>query len=477
MKLLMIMIPALLLSVSCMFTPAKKIIKPHYQVPEDFMGISHLDGVVVVADSVLPHKWWLQFNDAGLGEVIDEVIKNNLDLKLAAERVTMVAAQFKMSRAQRLPSISAGGGYNIGEVPQLLPTGFNPATGEMTVAKSIVSQEQYSLRSGIGFQLDIWGKYRSLSHATHAELYAAQEDLQRAYQGMVAQAIVMYYGVQAAHQHVSLSQKNVALYETNMRLQERRYRQGIGSTLGMQQTTQALAAAKIQLAAHTMQRSQKEYALAVLQGAYPQVQAHEDEEIGMPALPPLPQVFPSSLLKNRPDIRAAEFRVEGARHHVGAARADLFPSLSLSLSISSAAELIENLFSENTITQMLGVEVAQIVFAGGAKLAVIDQRKAAYRQAIINYKKTLLNAFKEVEDLLVQMQGITVQRNAAATQVDAAEAIRNELEVRYLKGLVAYDQLLNAEKAVFNTQSYRIGLELMLLTVRVQFFRAVGAGV
>ena len=476
MKKIFIITPFLLFMTSCFFAPVKKSIKTDYDIPADFIGMKELSGTLVDADAAVPEKWWKVFNDDNLNTVVNKVINNNLDLKLAASRMELVQSQFKMSRARRLPSVNVNGSYSKSEAPQMSisPNPANPGT--IVMGTEIKETEKYSLRTGLLFEIDIWGRLRNTSKAALAELYASKADLQAAYLGMVSQAIILYYDMKAAKMQTALAQKNLSIYKTNMDIQKRKYQKGIGSKLNIERTIQALEGSNVQFEKQKLQLSQKEHLLAVLMGEYPKtlIDVKAENSILLPGMPVLPKTLPSTIIKKRPDIIAAEYRVESARQSVGAARANLFPRISLSLGYGYAADAVNDLFSPDALAKSIGVDLAQTLFAGGSKLAAISQKKTSYKMAILNYKKTLLNAFKEIEDILARLKAVKKQKKAMEQQKQAAEDILNETEIRYLKGLYPYDKLLDAEKNYFNTQSALINMNMTEITTWVQYYKAIG---
>lgn len=470
MKYLIILLLSLSIS-SCFFAPTKKSVKLEYDIPESFIGLKNLDGYTVKKENVSNSNWWESFNDSKLNDIVDITIKNNLDLQLAASRVELIESQFKLTRARRLPGVSVSSGYTKAEGPQ--PT-FSVGPTGMVQGTEIKTSDQYSLRAGLRWELDIWGKLRNTSKAAVAELMASKEDLRSVFFGIISQTIIFYYDVEASKQQVLLAEQNLEVYESNMQTQKSRYLKGVSAKLNIELTTQALEGAKAKLEREKQTLALKQHGLAILMGEYPKSNDNikEEEKNFFPSLNKLPNVLPSVLLKSRPDILSAEFKIESARQSVGAARADLFPSISLSLGYGYATSALDDIFSADYLMKSIGGELAQTIFAGGSKLANIDAKKVMYKQAILNYKKVLLNAFKDVEDALVKIKTFENQRLALSNQANAALRARNEMELRYLKGIFPYDKFLDSEKSLFNVKSGLINVELACIVSRVMFHKA-----
>ncbi len=466
---------ATLLITSCSLAPKKELLNLSYEIPDNYSNGKTIQ--LVNPDSLTQSQWWKSFNDQELNELVDKVIANNLDVKLAISRVNALESQFRIVRGTRMPQVSASAGYSLSESPQM-NSNVSEIMSSGEIGMELGTVNQYSLRTGLRFELDLWGKLRSKQKSAVAELMASKSDLQTVYLGIISQAIILYYDTKAQKQQILLSNKNLGLYEVNRNIQKNRYATGIGSKVNIELTNQAYEQAKAKLEKDKLYLITKQQQLSLLSGEYPQLNNSFDSKSSptplLSSFPALPVSVPSKLLKSRSDIQSAEFKIESARQAIGAAKADLFPTISLTASLGSVADIFKDIFSNDKLSKTLGFEVNEGVFTGGSRLAAIDQRKILYAQQVLNYQKTVLNAFLEVENGLATIESLEKQKNAVTNLVAASKRAKDEMEKRYQKGIYPYYKLLDAEKSLFSAQSQLIAIEKAFIMSRIQLHRAFG---
>lgn len=462
---------------SCTMAPKMEIHNPKYSIPQNYKNMN--SSSPVSSDSISQSEWWHSFNDKNLNILIDSVIQSNLDLQLAVSRVELVETKFKISRARRLPTVNASAGYSFTNVPPMVVQFPNdPQSPILNGNKIEIDQggNKFTLRTGLRFELDVWGKLRAMEKSAIADYKASKEELNTAYLGIIAQAIILYYDIESRKRQNILSEKNLVILGTNLDTQKKRYALGIGNKINLELTTQAYEGAKIKLESSRQMLRLKLHKLSVLVNEYPEsiVNNINLNKNLAPKMSTIPMAIPSQLLRTRSDIRSAEFKIESAREGIGVARADFFPNISLTAGIGLAAGELSKLFSKDVLSENIGVDVNQPVFSGGSKITALKQRKIIYRQQVLSYQKTVLNAFKEVEDALVTIDAVGKQLTATRNLVAASVRARNEMERRYLKGIFPYDKFLEAEKSLFAAKSQLITIENLNIMARVQLHRALG---
>ncbi len=478
-----LLITTILLS-SCNMAPLKETAISEYDIPEKFDTVeklskdelSNVKFIVSSKDSLVDVKWWESFGDKTLNGIIEKVISNNLDVKLAITRVKMLESQFDISRGRRYPSLSLSGGYSKTEGPV---TSFEMTQAGPVMGKSIDTYDNYSLRTGFRFELDIWGKLNSFENSAIAELMASKSDLQVVYLNIISGAINLYYDIHYQQEQILLSEKTLDIYKHNKEVMKKKYSTGTASKINIELINQAYYSTESKLESEKMALHSKMFQLSVLMGEYPKflstsenslTYSNASEEISSM----LPIAIPSELLKTRPDIISAEYKLESAREQVGASKADMFPSISLTAGLNLMSGDFDDLFSEDALSKTIGAELGQVIFAGGSKLANFEMKKVIYEQAIISYKKTVLNAFMETENVLNQIEYFKKQEKSLSRLFSASKNVKSEYEKRYLNGLVGYDKLLDAEKSIYSSKLGLLMIKKMLLVSKVSLHRALG---
>lgn len=454
---------------ACSFAPKTIPDLDQYQVAGHFLSADF----GVTEDSVLIDRWWESFGDDSLNALVSSTIRNNLDLRLALSRIQQFEALFRISRGARLPQVTATGSAAKSESPIFLPAQFSQGQGGGPLINEVT---QYNLNTGFRFEIDVWGKFRNLEKAAIADLMISKADLQTVYLGLVAQVASLYFEIKALAQRRQLTAQIVETYEKDLSIQEWRYQNGIGSQLAVELTRQALAATRARLAQESEGLAASYHQLSVLIGGYPDqsIGARIDTAGGAPDFEAVPVGLPSELLKRRSDIRSAELGLEKARQLIGAARADFFPSISLTGSLGYLTDDYKDLFSADFLTKNLSVSGTQTLFSGGMKKGALNQRWAQYEAAELTYKKVVLEAFREVEDALVQIKSVDLQHEALLDQRAASRHTFRLRDDRYLKGIGEFDKVLEARRNFFNAEAGLITAKKNLALSRIRLHKALG---
>lgn len=424
----------------------------------------------VKQSDVINHYWWKNFNDPTLNKLINRAIKRNLDIRVAVENIKSLEAQFTITSAMSLPQGTASTGYSRNRAPSV---------NFMTQEAEATWSNNYSLQTGLRFEIDLWGKLKNMERAAVAHLMGAQSDLKTLYLSIISRVAMLYYDLEAQKHQIILTKKSIGNYQDSLEIQENRYEFGKGSSLNVSLLTQTIAATKMSLEQQRQQFKLTTTQLKVLLGDYPTITEWDGKTISkqyLPALAILPKLIPSKLLKERSDIIAATHKIDSAREMIGYAKADRFPSFSLSASLGYQTQALSNLFSTTYLAGSAGANVQYNVFDGGSKEAVLKQKKIAFKQAEISYQKTVLNAFKEVEDALIQIHHLKLQKTLVLKQIEAAQNVFNETEKRYLQGSTGYtyDKIIDARRSLVNAHNTLISIEKGYLMARIQLHLALG---
>ncbi|GAB3626664.1 RND transporter [Pandoraea terrae] len=350
--------------------------------------------------------WWKAYRSDALNALVDEGLRNSPSLAAADKNLLAAREQLKAQiGASLFPSIDLGGQAtrqrNLG-----VPT-FGPPTALYNV---FVGQVQAR------YAFDLFGAARYADTALAAQVDQQARQFDAARQALAANIVTGAIAASALHAQIVATERLVTLAETDARETERRAVLGSASrsdALLARQNAESIAGS---LPAMRAQWSSTRHALAVLLGRTPD-QAPDDLAFDTLAVPAsVPVVVPSTLLASRPDIQAADLALKGAAAEVGAATAQLFPSLSLTASMGKGGFNWTTVMSNAGSLWSVGAAITQPLFHGGALLAQRRSAKAAYDAAVEQYKQTVLTAFKNVADTLSSLE----QDNAALAHADAA---------------------------------------------------------
>lgn len=428
-------------------------------IPPTWSPTTPQRGAVIASTGL---HWRDFFTDAHLRTLIDLALQNNRDVQLAVARVLEAKAQYGLARADRFPSISAVLGMaNTGTPADLSGTG-SEAVSRRTDASLSIS----------GFELDLWGRLAALDDAAKKNVLAA-EDARRAVQlSLVAEVANSYYVLLQAQELVLLGQELVRSRQHTLDLVEKA--RDIGGTyrLEVEQASSALEASRATLDGLSHQQRLALNRLAHLVGYAVLPQATDSPLPPADEVPAVQAGVPSTVLLSRPDVMAAERRLQAASANVQAARAAFLPRLLLTTSLGLASQGLSTLLGSSAWA--FQPVLTAPLFDAGRQDASLDLAKARKHTAVAEYERTIQGAFREVADLLSSRQSLLAQRHAAAAQL-RAQRVRLEIaQARFEGGVSSYLEVLDARREWLAGRELDIQLRRAQLDVNVQMFKALG---
>ncbi len=407
----------------------------------------------------LLERWWEAFGDAQLNRFMEEAFSGNLDLAQGTARLDAVRAVLKSTGAARWPALNGQGEWSREDTPSF----FGNNTGN-----------SYRLSLAAAFELDLWRKEQSRTHAAALDAGAAEEELKSIYLSLTANLADLYYLAAEEREQLHLTGKTIESFAETARRVERRYREGLVPAIDLYQARQNLATAQARRPLFQKSLAETEHALALLLGRYP-----EDDLTGTVTLPESPAVFsaglPADLLARRPDVKAALLRVHASDARVAAAIADRFPSIDLAANYGKSSFAFSTGDIAGTFWKVIA-DAATPILDGGRRRAEVERNRALFQENLARYQKTVLTAFQEVEDALVRNR-TTEERIARLKEKVAASggALRLSL-YRYLEGLSDYLPVLTAQASNFDAESELLSARRQLISDRITLARALGGG-
>lgn len=440
---------------------------PEYHRPEAPVAPAWAQGTsadaVRAASSI---EWRAFFPDPRLQALIAAALENNRDMRIALARVEEARALFGIARADRYPGADLVSSGSAARTPGDLSPAGRPSVGQRYDAG-------LSLPS---FELDFWGRVRSLDTAALASYLASQEARQALRLALIADVANAYLSLLEMEERTALARETVNTREQTRLLVSRRRDAGLAGDLDYLQADGALETARAELASLLRQRAAAANALVLLVGGetsgLPPGRALADQG----SVPKLAADLPSAVLLQRPDVLAAEQRLIAANANIGAARAAFLPRISLTAGLGTASSALSGLFDAGQGAWSFQPVLRYPLFDAGRAAAGVDLAEARRNIAVAEYEKVIQQAFREVADLLAGKQPL-VEQLEAQERADKIQGERLRLtEARYKAGVASFLEVLDAQRESYAARQQVLQTRRLLLSSAAQLYKALGGG-
>lgn len=413
---------------------------------------------------VVEDRWWEVFGDAELNRYVAEVLQNNWDIKRAAARVLEARARYGRVRADRFPSVGISGLKD-----RRLVSGGAGNDG--------VIVDTYELTAPASYEADLWSKLKKSSQAAWEEILQEEEARRTLAQAVVAETISLYLDMEAVERRLQIAEQSIQAFRQSLQFVETRYRRGLTSVLDVRQARRVLAQAETIVPQLEQELGIIQQQLAGLLGRYPATRApRKQPEDYYKQLAPVPPGLPSDLLWQRPDLRAAESNLKALNERVGVAKANRLPTITLTGRYGWSSEDLNTLLRTENVVWNLTAGIVQPLFDAGKLRAGQREAEARYQQGVAQYVQTALDAFAEVERALLTRASQLDRRARELRFLEEARATQRVAESRYIRGLVIYLDVLNAQITRFQAEDSLVLVDLAIYRNRVALHRALGGG-
>jgi len=405
--------------------------------------------------------WWTGFGSTELDSLIATAQASNLDIAAAAARVLQARAQAQISGAALFPTVSLQGSADRSRSGQ---------GGRSSTANS------FGLSVDASYQVDLWGGARAGRRAAELSLLSSGYAQQTVALTITADVATSYLDVLALRQRLAIGRANVDAARGILATVEAKVRNGATSRLDLAQQRTQLATLEATIPGLEEQEREARYALAILLGRLPE--GFDVQGITLDAIlaPEVALGMPSELLRRRPDIAEAEANLASAHANVDAARAALFPQISLTGSGGVASTALSTLFSSASTVWSLGTSLVHTIFDGGSRQGQLALNRARQQELVSTYQSSVLNAFSDVETALGQVSSLAEQERRRTVQADAAAEAFRISELQYREGVTDLLNLLTAQQALFSAQDQLVQVKLARLQAVVGLHQALGGG-
>jgi multidrug efflux system outer membrane protein len=446
---------------ACTLDPAYH--RPAPPVPENFpQGPSYAPQA---GQASVPANWRSVFTDPDLQAVIELALAQNRDLRVAVANIQTAQAETDVQRSALFPAVNA----SASETQQKSPNTFIPGGGSIT-------SRFYSASIGFSsWELDLFGRTRSLTRAAYDQ-YLAAEDNRRAVQvSLIAQVATQWFTYAADRDLLAVAQETLTSQQSSVELIRARFNGGVASELEVQQAETALQQARSDVANFTTTAAQARNALDLLVGA-PVPEARLPKTLPAQAVAEVKAGLNSQVLLTRPDVLQAEHLLQSANADIGAARAAFFPQIALTGQVGQESNALQTLFDAASRTWLFQPSVSVPIFAGGRNVANLKSAKAQRDSATDQYEKAIQSAFRDVADALARQGTIDEQLAAQQALVNAASQAMTLTNARYERGTDPYLNVLVTLRTLYGAQQSLIATNLTRLTNAASLYRALGGG-
>lgn len=451
----------------CMVGPNYK--RPAVSTPQQFRGAPTRDASPSAGapESIAETKWFDLFQDDTVKQLVNSALEKNFDLRIAAERVLEARAQYGIVRGNLWPTLDAQAQFTASRTSTIGAFPFPPG------AKVNVAYTQAT--ADLNWELDLWGRLRRLNESAKAQYLATEEARNGVKLSLVGDLMNAYFALREQDLELEISRQTGDIANDNLRLINLRHDRGAANALDVHQAEQFLYTATAQIASSQRAIGESEDAISLLLGGAPNDVPRGKALDQIAAPPQLPPGLPSSLIERRPDIRQAEQNLIAANAQIGAARALLFPQISLTGLLGGQSRALANLFTAPARMASIGPSALIPIFHAGLRSGV-RLTEAQQREALITYEKTIYTALREVSDAFIVHERTREQRIEEEKLVTALTQSVQLSTLRYRGGLDSYLQVLDAERNLFGGQLTLAQLRLQELQSVVQLYRALGGG-
>lgn len=458
MRLIFITPLAALALSACSLTPP--LVKPAPPIPASYAATPS-----AAAGSAADLGWRQMLLDARLQRLVALALENNRDLRVASLNVEAVRAQYQIQDAGRYPAIGVNGG------------GTRQRAADGT-GQNHTLQNQFSAGIAMSaFEIDLFGRLRSLSDAAFARYLATEQGQRAARMTLIGGVADAYLEQRLAEEQLALARQTLADWRQALLLTQRLHGAQQGSGLDVAQAEGQAATAEADVQARERAGALARNNLELLLGAPPPGDLPAGNPLdGQPVLTQLPPGLPSDLLARRPDILQAEYALVAANAEIGAARAAFFPRLSLTASLGFASPELSDLFRGSQRGWSFAPQLTQPLFQGGQLRAELRLSRLRKDVAVLQYEQAIQTAFREVRDGLAGSATYAQQIAAQQRVVTAARQRQRLSQLRYDAGQDSRLELLDAQRQAYAAQQTLLDVRRDQFKSAVALYKALGGG-
>jgi len=438
--------------------------RPKSPVPTEWPSSANVQGRSA-GSTAASTKWQDFFTDKNLQSVIALALSNNRDLQVAALNIEHAQAIYRIQRAQQFPELDAAASADIYRVPKGLST-----TG------SAYTYRQYNVGGIVSWELDLFGRIRSLKREALEQYFATEQARTASQISLVASVAETYLTLAADKDNLHLAQATYEAQLASYNLVKQTRDAGMGSDLDLSQAQSQVEAARVDIARYTARVALDENALNLLVGVPVPADLLPSTLAPDGLTKELAAGLPSDVLLQRPDILAAEHQLKAANANIGAARAALFPRITLTGGGGVMSGQLSDLYAHDPATWSFAPQIVMPIFDAGSRRANLKAARVDRSVAVAQYEKTIQVGFREVSDSLVLRSRLTEEQEAQQALVSTLEETYRLSDLRYKAGVDSYLTVLVAQRSMYAAQQGLVNLRLARQNNLVTLYKVLGGG-
>jgi multidrug efflux system outer membrane protein len=420
------------------------------------------------APSLADAPWWDVFQDAILKGLIQEALRNNYEVGIAAARVQEARANLRVARSDLFPSLDYNATAGRARIPLgglNLPSGTDHRTDDVFAGYMTMSWE-----------LDIWGRVRRSNEAARATLFATEDARRGVWLTLVSDLAQAYFQLLALDVQLQVARDSVQAYQGTYDIFLDRLNVGVASKLETSRALGALGDAQATVPQLESQIVARENQISILLGKPPGRIARGLPMYEQPAVPVVPAGLPSALLERRPDLRQAEQQLVAANAAIGVAKAEFFPKLSLTALFGAVSSELSALTGGGATVWAATGMLTGPLFNAGRTTGQYRASIAQWEQTRLRYEQAVLTALREVSDTLTALQKLAEAEAGQDLAVRSlGEAVEHSMN-RYRQGLAGYYEVLEAQQQLYPAQRAFAQIRGNRLLAYAQLYKALGGG-
>lgn len=456
--------------------------RPATAVPAAFTSPGATTGTGRSGDGPAPiwpsSQWWEGFGSADLNALEQQAIAHNYTVQSAIAAVEAADAAVRVAGGALLPSLSTSPGVNWSQVNTSGSSGavVNSNNTITAAGNGVVDTRTYSATLSASYEIDFWGKNRATFKAAEASAMSARYAAQVTALTIVADVADTYFSALAYQDELEVARRNLATAEELLKVEQGRLAAGYSSVLDVAQQAALVAGQRANIPNLVSLERQEVIALGILVGRPPEEITINPGSLATTTIPAAVPGLPIELLRRRPDVAEAEANLIAAVATTRAARAALFPSLTLSGSIGWENGAIAGLLSPQSLVINAAASVSQTIFDNGALSGQVAEDRALAKEKAASYQEAVLQAYTDVETALTQLHYATAQQQLQETAVAQAELATRVARAQLDAGTTDITTLITSQQTQLTDENTLVSVRLTRIQAAVALAQALGGG-
>ncbi|PYB70482.1 MULTISPECIES: efflux transporter outer membrane subunit [Rhizobium] len=448
------------------------VVGPNHETPQTALPVKFSEGSARAAGDVSLASWWTAFNDPRLNKLVEKGLAQNLDVLQAIERITAAEANFEAAGAAAIPQLTVSGQHQVSG-----SSGTGDFNGTGSGGQDSPTRNTTTGSANVSWLLDLFGQYRRAKEGAKASLDGAYARADVAKLTFLSSVVTAYVDARYYQERIAIARKNLASRKETLELTRLQLEAGAASRLDVVQSEGLVNSTVAEIPSLEIGFRQSVHRISLLLGL-PATTLLADLQKG--AAQPYARRgvnagVPADLIRNRPDIRAAERSLAAATAEVGVAEAALYPSITLSGSISPSY-IVTSAANGGVTSWGFGPSLNLPIFDGGQRRANVKARESAAREAYLAWKQTVLSAVAEVENALVAVNRTRQTVSALTATVRSYEEALSLATASYRDGASSLLDVLDAQRNVASAQANLAQAVQQLASNYVALNVAIGGG-